>query len=262
MNLVFPTANSKLRGGTSCRFSVQTVNYPTQLIFLWSPANTHIWSTVTQVNGSRLHLLHRLWPLEFGWFHTNPRKDLNSTRKEELLFLRWFISFCVLQHDSIPDVHWIIFSIWRSVSGALASVLGLNMVHVIYILYKPCWRDSACACVHKHTIADAHFQLRNGLFYTGIGKSLIADWLTSVLMWIDTALWEQVRGKASFFFPLSLFCAVAFCQGEMPGCLPDRSVSPSQMLMWLQGLWMGNETRALSEDPVLHLLSPLSQSLR
>lgn len=131
------------------------------------------------------------------------------------------------------------------------------MVHVIYIPYKPCWRDSACACVHKHTIADAHFQLRNGLFYTGIGKSLIADWLTSVLMWIDTALWEQVRGKASFFFPLSLFCAVAFCQGEMPGCLPDRSVSPSQMLMWLQGLWMGNETRALSEDPVLHLLSPL-----
>lgn len=131
------------------------------------------------------------------------------------------------------------------------------MVHVIYIPYKPCWRDSACACVHKHTIADAHLQLRNGLFYSGIGKSLIADWLTSVLMWIDTALWEQVRGKASFFFPLSLFCAVAFCQGEMPGCLPDRSVSPSQMLMWLQGLWMGNETRALSEDPVLHLLSPL-----
>lgn len=172
--------------------------------------------------------------------------------------IRWLNTWCVLD----------LFSIEMSVSSALASVLDLSMflytyvLIFIYIPYKPHWRDSACACVHKHTIAEAHFQLRNGLFYTGIGKSLIAVWLTSVLMWIDTALWEQVRGKASFFLSLSLFRAVAFCQGEMPSCLPDRSVSPSQMLMWLQGLWMGNETRALSEDPVLHLLSPLSRSLR
>lgn len=31
--------------------------------------------------------------------------------------------------------------------------------------------------------------------------------------------------------------------------------------MWLRGLWMGKETRALSGDPVLHLLSPLPWSL-
>lgn len=158
-------------------------------------------------------------------------------------------------------------------SSALASVLDLNgqnmfpCTHFFFYFFlhptkKPHWRASACACVHKHTNADAHFQLRNGLFYTSVGKSLIAVWLTSVLMWIDRALWEQVRGKASFFFSPSLFRAVAFCHGEMPSCLPDRPVSPSQMLMWLQGLWMGNETRALSEDPVLHLLSPLSQLLR
>lgn len=151
-------------------------------------------------------------------------------------------------------------------SGALASVLDVNgqnmfpCTHFFTSHINP--TEETCACVHKRTKADAHFQLRNGLFYTSVGKSLIAVWLTSVLMCIDTALWEQVRGKASFFFSLSLFCAIAFCQGEMPSCLPDRSVSPSQMLMWLQGLWMGNETRALSEDPVLHLLSPLSQLLR
>lgn len=60
--------------------------------------------------------------------------------------------------------------------------------------------------------------------------------------------------------PLSLpiylfFFGVAFCQEEKPSWLPDRSVSPSQRLMWLQGLSVGKETRALSEDPLLHLLS-------
>lgn len=82
---------------------------------------------------------------------------------------------------------------------------------------------------------------------------------------VDVDRYHIVRTSAReglFLFSLSLFCALAFCQGEMPSCLPDRSVSPSQMLMWLQGLWMGNETRALSEDPVLHLLSPLSQLFR
>lgn len=88
---------------------------------------------------------------------------------------------------------------------------------------------------------------------------------------VDLDRYGIVRGRVAnkcegrpLSLPLYLFfCGVAFfCQGEKPSCLPDRSVSPSQRLMWLQGLSMGKETRALSEDPVLHLLSPLSWSLR
>lgn len=86
---------------------------------------------------------------------------------------------------------------------------------------------------------------------------------------VDLDRYGIVRGRVAnkcegrpLSLPLYLFfCGVAFCQGKKPSCLPDRSVSPSQRLMWLQGLSMGKETRALSEDPVLHLLSPLSWSL-
>lgn len=86
---------------------------------------------------------------------------------------------------------------------------------------------------------------------------------------VDLDRYGIVRGRVAnkcegrpLSLPLYLFFfGVAFCQEEKPSWLPDHSVSPSQRLMWLQGLSMGKETRALSEDPLLHLLSLLSWSL-
>lgn len=135
-------------------------------------------------------------------------------------------------------------------------------LHVLYTLVK---RHSSFICKHKHTIGDTHFSLEMVSFITvlEIAFSCLAD------KCVDLDRYGIVRGRVAnkcegrpLSLPLYLFCCgVAFCQGEKPRCLPDRSVSPSQRLMWLQGLSMGKETRALSEDPVLHLLSPLSWSL-
>lgn len=111
-----------------------------------------------------------------------------------------------------------------------------------------------------------HFSLETVPFITPleIAHSCLAD------KCVDLERYGIVRGRMAnkcagrpHSLPLYLFfCGVAFCQGEKPSCLPDRSVSPSQRLIWLQGLSMGKETRALSEDPVRHLLSLVSWSLQ
>lgn len=169
--------------------------------------------------------------------------------------MRWLNTWCVVA----------LFS----ASSAAASVSDVNgrdvfpRTHFLTSRTKPRWRDSACACVHKHTKADARFQLRNGLFHSSVGKSLIAVWLTSVLMWRDTALWEQVRGKASFFFSPSLFmCGSILPRGDAKSlawsfCLPLTSADVTAGSLNGQQdksfIWRSSSPPPLSAFPVVPL---------
>lgn len=118
-------------------------------------------------------------------------------------------------------------------------------------------------CLYRHvsmnTIENTHFSLEMVPFITAleIAYSCLAD------KGVDSHRYGIVRGRVAnkcegrpLSLPLYLFFfRVAFCQEKKPSWFPDCSVSPSQRLMWLQGLSMGKETRALSEDPRLHLHS-------
>lgn len=124
---------------------------------------------------------------------------------------------------------------------------------------------------HKRTIENTDRGLEMLLFIPA-WKSLIAVWLIRVLIQIDTALWEAMRWTSareslfffflpfhpSQFFSLLLFLSSAKRKSQL--CFATV-VSPPQKGWCDCRAFQRAQTRALSEDPLLHLLSAFLSTL-
>lgn len=122
-----------------------------------------------------------------------------------------------------------------------ATVFQCTSSHILCVSIINPDKHRFCCCVYTHmhmnTIENTHFSLEMVPFITAleIACSCLAD------KCVDLDRYGIVRGRVAnkcegrpLSLPLYLlFFWGAFCQEEKPSWLPDRSVSPSQRLMWL-----------------------------